>query len=177
MFFAINVALITYHKLNKSAPDGDAAAFEAAEPKSLGEQVGSFFAAVKAFLAGSPEIGGFLAGIVVLVLYKTLLLEKPAPAAADGPAAPAPAPQAAGQPEEEQVSSCRAAVARVTPEGGQTNLGSRCGFFSACTRPRAAQCARSPCLLRDCGVARHLANQASPGAQLLLSGFRARARL
>ena len=44
MFFAINVALITYHKLNKSAPDGDAAAFEAAEPKSLGEQVGSFFA-------------------------------------------------------------------------------------------------------------------------------------
>ena len=36
MFFAINVALITYHKLNKSAPDGDAAAFEAAEPKSLG---------------------------------------------------------------------------------------------------------------------------------------------
>ena len=86
MFFAINVALITYHKLNKSAPDGDAAAFEAAEPKSLGEQVGSFFAAVKAFLAGSPEIGGFLAGIVVLVLYKTLLLEKPAPAAADGPA-------------------------------------------------------------------------------------------
>lgn len=98
MFFAINVALITYHKLNKSAPDGDAAAFEAAEPKSLGEQVGSFFAAVKAFLAGSPEIGGFLAGIVVLVLYKTLLLEKPAPAAADGPAAPAPAPKPRGNP-------------------------------------------------------------------------------
>ena len=92
MFFAINVALITYHKLNKSVPDGDTAAFEAAEPKSIGEQVGSFFDAVKAFLAGSPEIGGFLAGIVVLVLYKTLLLEKPAPAAADGPAAPAPAP-------------------------------------------------------------------------------------
>ena len=91
MFFAINVALITYHKLNKGAADGDAAAFEAAEPKSLGEQVGSFFDAVKAFLAGSPEIGGFLAGIVVLALYKTLLLEKPAPAA-DGPAAPAPAP-------------------------------------------------------------------------------------
>ena len=50
MFFAINVALITYHKLNKSAPDGDAAAFEAAEPKSLGEQVGSFLDAVKACL-------------------------------------------------------------------------------------------------------------------------------
>ena len=34
MFFAINVALITYHKLNKGgAADGDAAAFEAAEPK------------------------------------------------------------------------------------------------------------------------------------------------
>ena len=98
MFFAINVALITYHKLNKSAPDGDAVAFEAAEPKSLGEQVGSFFAAVKAFLAGSPEIGGFLAGIVVLALYKTLLLEKPAPAAADGPAAPAPAPKPRGNP-------------------------------------------------------------------------------
>ena len=31
MFFAINVALITYHKLNKGAADGDAAAFEAAE--------------------------------------------------------------------------------------------------------------------------------------------------
>ena len=28
MFFAINVALITYHKLNKGAPDGDAAAFD-----------------------------------------------------------------------------------------------------------------------------------------------------
>ena len=29
MFFAINVALITYHKLNKGAADGDAVAFEA----------------------------------------------------------------------------------------------------------------------------------------------------
>ena len=80
------------------APDGDAAAFEAAEPKSLGEQASSFFAAVKAFLAGSPEIGGFLAGIVVLVLYKTLLLEKPAPVAADGPATPVPAPKPRGNP-------------------------------------------------------------------------------
>ena len=91
MFFAINVALITYHKLNKSAPDGDAAAFEAAEPKSIGEQASSFFDAVKAFLRNSPEIGGFLAAIIVMTAYKKLLLEKPAPAA-DGKAAPAPAP-------------------------------------------------------------------------------------
>ena len=98
MFFAINVALITYHKLNKSAPDGDAAAFEAAEPKSLGEQVGSFFAAVKAFLAGSPEIGGFLAAIIVMTAYKKLLLEKPAPAAAAGKAPVAPPPKPRGNP-------------------------------------------------------------------------------
>ena len=111
MFFAINVALITYHKLNKSAPDGDAAAFEAAEPKSLGEQVGSFFAAVKAFLAGSPEIGGFLAGIVVLRVQN-------APARKAGarrrgrPGRAGAGAEAAGQPEEEQVSSCAA------PRGG-----------------------------------------------------------
>ena len=98
MFFAINVALITYHKLNKGAADGDAAAFEAAEPKSIGEQASSFFDAVKAFLRNSPEIGGFLAAIIVMTAYKKLLLEKPAPAAAGGKAPAAPPPKPRGNP-------------------------------------------------------------------------------
>ena len=101
MFFAINVALITYQKLNKGAgraADGDAAAFEAAEPKSIGEQASSFFDAVKAFLRNSPEIGGFLAAIIVMTAYKKLLLEKPAPAAVHGKAPAPPPPKPRGNP-------------------------------------------------------------------------------
>ena len=40
MFFAINVALITYHKLNKGAPDGDAAAFKRRSRRASGSKVG-----------------------------------------------------------------------------------------------------------------------------------------